>query len=106
MRPMSSQTDSSSPWQKSDRVESGLGGPALLRQNCVPESLKITNIHAVLRLVLTENLSLSFAEHFHHGLLGPEARLSEGLRTLARRSRILPDLALPEPGRWPAQGQL
>ncbi len=41
----------------------------LFRHNCVPESLKITNIHAILRLVLTKNFSLSFAEHFHHRLL-------------------------------------
>ncbi len=42
---------------------------AFFRQNCVPESLKITNIHAILRLVLTKKISLSFAEHFHHRLL-------------------------------------
>ncbi len=39
-----------------------------------PESLKITNIHAILRLVLTKNFSLSFAEHFHHSLLAPRFR--------------------------------
>ncbi len=41
---------------------------ALFRQNCVPESLKITNIHAILGLVLTKEI-LTFIS----GALSPKA---------------------------------
>ena len=42
---------------------------ALFRQSGVPKSLEITNIHAILRLGLAKNFSLSSAKHFHHSLL-------------------------------------
>jgi len=41
----------------------------LLRQLCVAEPRNTPGIPAVRRLDLTKNLSLSLAEHFHHGLL-------------------------------------
>ena len=62
----------------------------LFRQLCVPEFRDTTSIPAIRRLDLTKNLSLWSAEHFRHGLPGPD--------TLRRHTATVPTSSGPRSG--------